>query len=170
MHPLPGWWGPSEAFHIVARCLPPATERCLGWSDDLRASACGPAYAQASYACSACSAGHYEAPDGTCTACPEASFVNAVLPIIYFVGGLSIVGLFMLTVIMLTQTVTVVAAAKQVASFCVSAWVSMQTVVQVTRTVAPALPSFMQNMNAVFGESLRLFQRLSSSQGMSLFS
>ena len=53
MWPRPGYWTPNETVLIVQKCLPPATERCLGG----RLSGCGQGYTQAQ--CAYCEPDYY---------------------------------------------------------------------------------------------------------------
>jgi hypothetical protein len=99
----PGWWAPLPTSPLtdVARCPPPAEERCQGWVSGASSAAagrtsalCAPGYAGA--ACGACARGYF-ASLGACAVCPSLSSELAylVLPA-QFLGGLLALGMVLL--------------------------------------------------------------------------
>jgi hypothetical protein len=58
--PLIGYYTTSERSSAVVACVPPASERCIGWSSTLNAVECGKGYRQSSPGCKACAFAYYQ--------------------------------------------------------------------------------------------------------------
>ena len=54
-----GFYVASELSVAAQPCLPPATDRCMGWDASLGGTACGPAYWQGSALCASCATGEW---------------------------------------------------------------------------------------------------------------
>lgn len=146
--PVAGFWASaSDSRQAAQACAAPATERCLGWSASDGRSVCGAEYLQGSRRCGECAAGHFPSDSGACLACPAADSISAVLvPLAIFAGSLLIVFILMfgaVYIVMVVRGGSIWGGLQRSSTFVVWMVTMMQVVVQVGKTTAPGLPSYL---------------------------
>ena len=146
--PLAGYWAANPNSRLLAQaCAPPATERCLGWSESGGHSVCGEGYLQGSRRCGECAGGYFPVDSGACIACPSSdSAASLLVPLAIFAGSVLAVFLVMfgaVCVVMAIRGGSVWGGLQRSSTFVVWMVSMMQVVVQVGKTAAPGLPPYL---------------------------
>lgn len=165
--PRKGYWVSHEAGlnGMAYPCPnPDADTRCPGWPLDCDQHdpecaylynqyiqhgmfPCGRGYRTGSNNCMQCDTGYYPNKQGTCSVCPKGTtWATMLLPLLYFFGGL-----LLLTVLLLIIIYSIIKcfggnvseASSKAIQFLLWSWMSLQTVVQATRSLGPGAPEWL---------------------------
>ena len=98
----PGYWSNNEAVASPQQCSVPSTDRCIGWSSALSATACGVGYDQASPGCESCAPGYFPQLQ-QCEPCPHAGSPVMVRVLAYAVVLCSLFVLALVTIVAITR-------------------------------------------------------------------
>lgn len=167
MWPRKGYWVSHEATMdgIAYPCSnPDASTRCPGWPLDCDPEdsecaylhekyilygtfPCGRGYRTGSKYCGQCDKGYYPTSQGTCDQCPSATAWNTlILPLLYFFIGILLIGIVIFLILFAVAKKfggEVSRLAKGTVQFLLWTWISLQTVVQVTRSLEAGAPAWL---------------------------
>lgn len=146
--PLRGFYTPSEDSGFVERCVAPAEERCLGWSQEQGRQLCGEAYSGTG--CSACAMNFYRTLEGSCKACPPPTPISTIARLALLFGGALIACI--ITILAVTALIALVARSKMVVGWTrlldLAVWsiIVLQLLAQVGRSTVPGVPEAVQTL------------------------